>query len=57
MDIPLRVKRSRTCTCCRQGRKRIQVNAPTPDDPDYLVAVCPDCDMTQGREDRRVVKR
>lgn len=44
-----RVKRSRACTCCMRPRYRVQLPAPKPDDPDYKVAVCPDCDKTVGR--------
>lgn len=47
-----RVNRSRNCTCCLRRLYRIQVLAPTATDPDYCVAVCPECDMTVGREDR-----
>lgn len=45
----LRANRSRTCRCCMRTKYRVQLPAPTPDDPDYKVAVCPDCDMTVGR--------
>lgn len=50
MERCLRVNRSRSCRCCGRARYRVQLSAPKPDDPDYKVAVCPDCDMTVGRE-------
>jgi len=40
-----RLNRSRYCNCCKEMNKRIQLPAPTKDDPDYKVAICPDCDL------------
>lgn len=44
----IRINRSRTCRLCLRSKYRVQLTAPKEDDPDYKVAVCPDCDMTTG---------
>lgn len=36
--------RTRNCTCCDQRKVRDHVTVGTPGDPDYVVAVCPNCD-------------
>jgi len=44
----LNCNRSRTCFLCGKSKHRVRIPAPKIDDPDYTVAVCPDCDMTSG---------
>ena len=41
--------RTRNCTCCGQRKVREHVRVGKPDDPDYAVAVCPNCD-TEGTD-------
>lgn len=43
--------RTRNCTCCDQRRVREHVRVGTPSDPDYAVAVCPNCDRPAGTTD------
>jgi hypothetical protein len=38
--------RSRNCHLCGGSRIREQRSSPKPDDPHYVVAVCPTCDLT-----------
>jgi hypothetical protein len=39
------LNRSRSCTCCDQRHIREHRRVGIPDDPDYAVAVCPNCDL------------
>lgn len=50
----LRANRSRDCNCCKRRAYRVQVAWPKPDDPDYLGALCPTCDMTVGQLGKRI---
>jgi transposase len=51
MTTPQRreANRSRNCSCCGRRAVRVHLPAPTGDDPDFKVAVCPACDLTVGR--------
>lgn len=37
-------KRNRDCDCCGQRRIREHRRVGKPGDPDYAIAVCPNCD-------------
>lgn len=50
----LRLNRSRTCRLCMKRGQRVLILSPKPDDENYTVAVCPDCDMTCGRVEREI---
>lgn len=49
----IRLNRSRRCNVCKREKFRVLVPSPKEGDPDYTVALCPACDMTAGKEDRR----
>lgn len=51
---PVKLNRTRTCTCCKKRSHRVFILSPTPTDPDYAVALCGECDMMLGRVDREV---
>lgn len=42
---PIKVNRTRTCNCCLKGKVRKRLPAPTPNDKDYNVSVCRECDQ------------
>lgn len=50
----LRCNRSRDCNLCKRRGYRVQVAWPKKDDPDYLGALCPTCDMTIGNLEKRI---
>lgn len=54
MERALRANRSRDCSLCKRRNYRVQVRWPKPDDPDYLGALCPTCDMNVGKLENRV---
>lgn len=47
----LPLNRSRACHLCAKRAQRVLLPAPKKDDPNYTVAVCPDCDMTVGHKE------
>ena len=44
------LNRSKNCHLCNSRGVRIHLAAPTEDDPDYVLAVCPTCDLITENE-------
>lgn len=48
------LNRSKSCTCCGQRHIREHRRVGRPDDPDYAVAVCLNCDPTAAPKQERM---
>ena len=46
----MHLNRSKNCHLCNSRGVRIHLAAPTEDDPDYVLAVCPTCDLITENE-------